>query len=67
MRKADQLYSERDLQKQDILYAAGLIARYAKKTDGKPVGGTVLISNAETREELFVEPLEDKIFAKWKI
>jgi len=67
LRKADQLYSERDLQKQDILYAAGLIARYAKKTDGKPVGGTVLISNAETREELFVEPLEDKLFAKWKI
>lgn len=67
LRRAGELYSDSSLKEQDLLLAAGLIARYAKKTDGMPVGGTVLIDSPEGREEVAVEPLEDELFSGWMI
>lgn len=67
LRRADELYQDSILKEQDIEYAAGLITRYAKKTDGKPVAGTVVIRNGETRDERLVPPLEDETFTPWMI
>ncbi len=67
LRRADESFVNSSVREEVLLYAAGLIARYAKKTDGIPTGGTVLIKNGEKKEARFAQPLQDKLFMPWMI
>jgi hypothetical protein len=67
LRRAAELYESKEKREEDIAAAAGLVSRYAKKTDGRSSGGTVIIIEDGTRTELYQEPLDDETFKDWTI
>ena len=67
LRRAADLYEEKDSRRIDIDFGARLIARYAKKVDGSPAAGTVVIVENGSRTEQFSEPLDDDSFRDWII
>lgn len=67
LRRSAELYDDEQARGQDINYAMGLITRYAKKTNSKPVGGNVVVIDAEERMEEYREPLDDEVFKSWII
>ena len=67
LRRAAELYGDAQSRAEDLESAAGLITRYAKKRDGVPCGGTVVISADDTRTESHFEPLADDTFRAWII
>ena len=67
LRRAAELYDSKEKREEDIAAAAGLVSRYAKKTDGRSSGGTVIIIDDGIRAELYQEPLDDEIFKDWTI
>jgi tRNA U34 2-thiouridine synthase MnmA/TrmU len=67
LRRAAQWYADEQARREDLDFAAGLIARYAKKSQGRPVAGTVIISENGSRSEHHIEPLDDEIFTDWII
>ncbi len=67
LRRADELYDRADARGADLEAAARLVTRYAKKTDGRPTGGNVVIIDAAGRTETFHEPLDDETFRDWII
>ncbi len=67
LRRAAALYTDENDHQEDIGYAAGLITRYAKKSRGEPIGGSVVVIDNGNRIERYCEPLEDDIFREWII
>ena len=67
LRRAAELYHGPEDRKMDIDAAAGLVTRYAKKTDGRSTGGAVVIIEDGLRTQLYKEPLEDDTFRDWII
>ncbi len=67
LRRAAELYDSKEKREEDIAAAAGLVSRYAKKTDGRSSGGTVIIIEDGIRSELYQEPLDDETFKDWTI
>ena len=67
LRRAAELYNSTEDRTKDIDAAAGLVTRYAKKTDGKATGGTVIIVEEGVRTELDQQPLDDETFRDWII
>jgi hypothetical protein len=67
LRRAAELYESKEKREEDIAAAAGLVSRYAKKTDGRSSGGTVIIIEDGIRTELYQEPLDDETFKDWTI
>ena len=67
LRRAAELYESKEKREEDIAAAVGLVSRYAKKTDGRSSGGTVIIIEDGIRTELYQEPLDDEIFKDWTI
>ena len=67
LRRAADFYGDAQSRAEDLDSAAGLITRYAKKRDGVPCGGTVVISADDTRTESHFEPLADDTFRAWII
>jgi len=67
LRRAADLYDDEASRGADLDHAMGLVARYAKKTDGKPVGGRIVTVDGEHRRETYREPLDDKLFKDWII
>jgi len=67
LRRAAELYEGENSRRVDIGFGAGLIARYAKKIEGSPAAGTVVIVEKTSRTEQFSEPLEDDFFRDWII
>jgi hypothetical protein len=66
LRRGAELYTEKSEKDSDIAHAAALVARYAKKIDGIPAGGTIRISEGGgSYYEMFSEPLPDEEFADW--
>lgn len=67
LRRAAEFYQDEEQQSGDILASAGLITRYAKKTDGVATGGKVVIISGDTRTESYHHPLADDLFKDWII
>jgi len=67
IRRAAELYQDDRLKVQDIYLGAGLIARYAKKKDGRPVAGVVVVNEPGSYREIVAEPLADEVFTPWMI
>lgn len=67
LRRSSELYDDELTRRQDLEYAMGLITRYAKKTEGKPVGGTVITVDEAGRRDTYQEPLDDEVFRNWTI
>jgi len=67
LRRAAEFYDDGKSRRTDIDYAAGLIVRYAKKIEGQPAAGRVVIVENSSRSERFTEPLEDDTFRDWLI
>jgi len=67
LRRSADLYDDEEKRQEDISYSAGLISRYAKKTDGEPRGGLIIIIDNGRRTEFYREPLEDDVFKNWTI
>lgn len=67
LRRAAAVYLDSRLKRADILAAAGLITRYAKKVDGAPRSGTVLVEDRELLVEIEAEPARDQQFQGWVI
>ena len=67
LRRAAELYDSADARGADLEAAASLVARYAKKTDGRPTGGNVVVIDGDGRTESFHEPLVDETFRDWII
>ncbi|NNF47857.1 MAG: thiamine biosynthesis protein [Desulfofustis sp.] len=67
LRRAAELYDNADARGRDLEAAAGLVARYAKKKDGRPTGGNVIIIDDAAHSESFYEPLMDGTFRDWII
>ncbi len=67
LRRSAELYGDEPARRRDIDAAMGLIVRYAKKTDGKPVGGRVIVVAGQIRRDAYREPLEDDAYKAWLI
>ncbi|MEJ2058742.1 MAG: hypothetical protein P8X39_12995, partial [Desulfofustis sp.] len=67
LRRAAELYSDERIRRADIVCGAGLVARYAKKIEGNPAAGTVVVVENGSRSEQFSEPLDDHCFRDWII
>ena len=67
LRRAAELYDSADARGTDLQAAASLVTRYAKKTDGRPTGGNVVVIGGDGRTESFHEPLADETFRDWII
>ncbi len=67
LRRADESYEDGSVKEKDLFYSAGLITRYAKKTDGLPTGGTVLMQSGDRKDSCVAEPLADEHFSEWMI
>ncbi len=67
LRRAAEFYQDVQSCRTDTHYAAGLIARYAKKIDGHPAAGTVVIEENTIRTEQLSKPLDDDSFRDWII
>jgi tRNA U34 2-thiouridine synthase MnmA/TrmU len=67
LRRSAELYDNGGSREEDIAAAAGLVTRYAKKKDGRPIGGTVVIIEGNRRTELYQQPLDDEISKDWLI
>ncbi len=65
LRRAAELYRDESSSRADIDCGAGLIARYARKIDGNPAAGTVVVVDSGNRFERFSEPLDDDRFREW--
>lgn len=65
LRRADELYPDESSQQADIAHAAALVARYAKKIEGRPAAGRVVIETGAGRRELVVDPPADEVFHDW--
>ncbi len=61
LRRAAELYEEEKNRQEDVSSSAALITRYAKKTEGKPTGGTVIVIENGQRTEHYREPVEDEV------
>ena len=67
LRRAVELYDNEHTRGEDLEAAAALVTRYAKKSDGRPTGGNVVIIDDAARTESFHEPLTDETFKDWII
>ncbi len=67
LRRAAELYDSQQGRADDLGAAAGLVTRYAKKSGGRPRGGTVVIIDDDSRIESYHEPLADDAFKEWII
>ena len=67
LRRAGNYYSSEELKKEDIVRAAGLVTRYAKKVDGDFCGGTVEVEDDGNRYQVYAEPERDAVFREWVI
>ncbi len=67
IRRAAENYQDEPSRRRDIAWAAGLIARYAKKSGGRPLAGTVIVIENNSRTEHYCEPLDDDLFRDWII
>lgn len=67
LRRAAEFYQDEGQKSGDLLAAAGLITRYAKKKDGVPLGGSVIVMDGTARTESYHPPLDDTLFKDWII
>ena len=67
LRRAAELYDSAEARGADLEAAASLVTRYAKKADGRPTGGHVVVIDGDGRTESFHEPLVDETFRGWII
>lgn len=67
LRRAGELYDSQRSRAKDLAAAAGLVTRYARKTEGRSTGGTVVIIDDDGRTESYHEPLDDVSFKEWII
>lgn len=67
LRHTKRLYTCAATLESDMLHAARLVARYAKKIDGLPAAGKVLVQDGETQYEIEAAPLDDEVFSDWLI
>ena len=67
LRRAAELYDSTQARGADLEAAASLVTRYAKKTDGRPTGGNVVIIDDAGRSQSFHDPLADETFRDWII
>lgn len=67
LRKAEQIIAGTNNESEVIRLAAGLVARYARKTEGLVMPGDVKINKGDIAETLYAEPLEDELFTNWQI
>lgn len=51
----------------DVAAAAALVARYAKKIEGRPAPARVVVVDGSCRRETIAEPLADEVFADWVV
>lgn len=65
LRRAAEIYADDEQRDGDLTFAASLVARYAKKIDGIPAAGTIVIRDGKTVVEQSAEPLDDKQFETW--
>lgn len=56
LRRAAEFYQDEGQKSGDLLAAAGLITRYAKKKDGVPLGGSVIVMDGTARTESYHPP-----------
>ncbi|THB79627.1 MAG: thiamine biosynthesis protein [Desulfobulbaceae bacterium] len=67
LRHTKKLYPSAETLKIDILHAARLVARYAKKIEGLPAPGRVLVQDGNNQYEIEAAPLADDLFRDWVI
>lgn len=67
LRRATELYDDETVQREDIGYAASLISRYAKKSEGKPTAGNINVVDNVGQKIIYAKPLEDSNFSSWII
>jgi hypothetical protein len=67
LRKGGEIYADEGQRARDLGYAASLVARYAKKINGKPAAGMIKIADGASVVEQTAEPLDDKQFETWQM
>ena len=67
LRRAARCYPDQAAMARDIDTAASLVARYARKTAGRPQAGEVVISFLGAERRSPAQPLADEIFAGWML
>lgn len=67
LRRAHTLYGVKSTRDDDILRAAGLIVRYAKKINGAFCGGHVVVEERDAHYTLEANPVPDDQFSDWMI
>jgi len=67
LRRAAGIYTTDDARKGDLLLAAGLVLRYAKKVDNEICGGTVVVDTGQHCNEVSTQPVKDEDFKSWLI
>jgi hypothetical protein len=67
LRRAEQMVAGTGDERDITRLVTGLIVRYGKKTDGKPVEGEVELERSRVREMVPAHPLDDSVFKAWLV
>lgn len=67
LRRAARCYPDQAAMARDIDTAASLVARYARKIDGRPQAGEVVIAFSGMERISPAQPLADEIFSGWML
>jgi hypothetical protein len=67
VRRAARCYPEPAVMAADLDLAAALVARYARKIDGRPRAGEIVITLSGSARHVAAAPLADEDFAGWML
>ena len=67
LRRAEETYPDKTAKDCDVAWAAGIVCRYAKKSEGEYLPGNVIIESGDLRYEVYAEPVKDEVFRSWVI
>jgi len=67
LRRASRCYPEPAAMAADLDLAASLVARYARKIEGRPRAGKIVITLSGSRRRVVAVPLADADFAGWML
>lgn len=67
LRYATRCYADSGAMAEDVALAASLVARYARKIDGRSEAGEIVATISGVERRLFAEPLADAVYSAWML
>lgn len=67
LRRAARCYADQAAMAKDLDTAASLVVRYARKVDGRPQAGEVVVASSGTERRSPALPLADEVFTGWML